>query len=60
MPYEKFTKIIHEKGKKKKKWCIRNKETGNVTCFDSPEKRKTGIKMHQAFEHGWKPTGKGK
>jgi len=40
----------------KKKWCIENKQTGKITCFSSPEKRKTGIKMRYAYERGWRPT----
>ena len=54
MPYEKFTKIV----KGKKKYCLKNKVTGNVTCYSSEEKRNTGIRMKEAFAHGFKPTGK--
>jgi len=52
MPYIKFTKKV----KGKKKWCIKNKETGKVYCSDSKEKREKMIRMHEAFKHGWKPT----
>jgi len=48
MPYELF--------KKDGKFCIKNKKTGKVTCFETEEKRKTGIRMREAFAHGWKPT----
>lgn len=52
MPYEKFVKQV----KGKKKFCIKNKQTGKVTCYDSEKKRETGIKMKHAFRAGWKPT----
>jgi len=48
MPYKKF--------KKGGKFCIKNLRTGKVTCYGSEKKRKTGIKMREAFAHGWKPT----
>ena len=54
MPYSKFTKIVNGK----KKYCIRNLRTGKITCYDSPEKRETGIRMKEAFAHGFKPTRK--
>jgi len=57
LPYQFFTKIVHEKGKKKKKWCTRNKETGKVIEYDSVEKRKHGVMMREAIHHGFKPTG---
>ncbi|MBC8181495.1 hypothetical protein H8E88_10270 [candidate division KSB1 bacterium] len=50
MPYQKFTKII----KGKKNFCIKNKQTGKVTCYDSEKKRETGIRMKEAFKHGFK------
>ena len=56
MPYKKFTKKV----KKKKKYCVRNVETGKVTCYSSEKKRKTGIRMKEAFHHGFVPTGKRK
>jgi len=52
MPYKKFTKFV----KGKKKWCIRNKRTGQVVCYRSKEVREKGIRMREAFKHGWKPT----
>ena len=48
MPYEKF--------RKGKKYCIRNKRTGKVTCYSSVAKRETGIRMKHAFAHGFVPT----
>jgi len=52
MPYQKYTKTI----KGKKKFCIRNKQTGQETCYDSEKKRNTGIKIKEAFKHGFKLT----
>jgi len=54
MPYKKFSKKV----KGKKKYCLKNKETGAVTCYDSEKKRKIGIKMKEAFAHGFKLTKK--
>ena len=51
MPYEQVTKVI----KGIKKFCIINKNTGQLVCYGSKQKRKTGIKMREAFAHGWKP-----
>ena len=52
MPYNKFVRMIKEK----KKYCLKNKRTGKVTCYSSDKKRKTGIRMKEAFHHGFKPT----
>ena len=52
MPYTKFTKKVGGK----KKQCIKNKETGKVTCYDSVKKRKEGIRIKEAFAHGFKAT----
>ena len=54
MPYSKFTKVIEGR----KKWCTRKLSDGKVTCFKSPEARKTGIRIRMAIDHGWKPTKK--
>ena len=48
MPYKQF-----QKGKK---YCLKNIKTGKVTCYSSAKKRSTGVKMREAFSHGWKPT----
>lgn len=56
MPYNKFTKKV----KGVKKYCIKNKSTGKVTCYGSKAKRKTGIRMKHALKRGWKPTRKGR
>jgi len=56
MPYDLSTKT--EGGKKK--WCMTNKDTGKTYCYDSNEARNKGMRMHEAFKHGWKPTGKAK
>jgi hypothetical protein len=47
MPYDLFTKVV----KGKKKYCTKHKKTGKVVCYNSEEKRKTGIKMHHMFAH---------
>ena len=49
MPYKQFMKGG--------RYCIKNLETGKVTCYASRQKRKTGIRLKHAFAHGWKPTG---
>ena len=46
--------------KRGSKFCTRNKRTGQVVCYSSAAKRKTGMRMREAFAHGWKPTGKAK
>lgn len=51
MPYEKFNKQVMGN----KKYCIKNLDTGKETCFSSKKKRKTGIRIREAFAHGWKP-----
>lgn len=56
MPYDLFTKVI----KGQKKYCMRTKSTGKVYCYKSKSDRATGMKMHHAFDSGWKPTGKTK
>jgi len=52
MPYTLF--------KKGGKFCTRNKRTGQVVCYSSEEKRRTGMRMREAFAHGWKPTRLGR
>ena len=52
MPYLKFTKIVDGK----KKYCIKNKKTGSITCYSSKKKREKGIRMKEAFAHGFKLT----
>ena len=47
MPYTQF--------KRDGKYCIRNIKTGKTTCFKSQEDRATGIRVREAFAHGWKP-----
>jgi hypothetical protein len=54
MPYDQFTKTVGGK----KKYCLKNKNTGQVTCYSSEAKRKTGIRMKEAFAHGFKPRKK--
>ncbi len=52
MPYKEFEKVIDGQ----KRYCIKNIRTGKVTCYYSSEKREIGIKMKEAFAHGFKPT----
>jgi len=40
------------------KYCMTSKDTGKTYCYSSSAARKKGMKMHHAFKHGWKPTGK--
>jgi len=54
MPY---TYLIQTK-EGRKKYCMTNKSTGKTYCYDSPEAREKGAKMHEAFAHGFKPTRK--
>lgn len=44
----------------KHKYCMTNKDTGKTYCYDSPAERTKGIRMHEAFKHGWVPTGAAK
>ena len=50
MPYTKF--------KRGKKFCMTSKDSGKTYCYDSEEKREKGVRMHEAFKRGWKPTRK--
>ena len=35
-----------------------SKNTGKTYCYKSVAARKKGMKMHEAFSHNWKLTGK--
>lgn len=35
-----------------------SKDTGKTYCYSSLTARKKGQRMHEAFKHGWVPTGK--
>ena len=52
MPYKLSTKTV----KGKKKWCMTSKDTGKTYCYDSTAARAKGMKMHEMFKHGFKPT----
>lgn len=56
MPYTNFTKKV----KGKKKWCMTSKDSGKTYCYNSAKERTEGARMHEAYKHGFKPTGKGK
>lgn len=52
MPYLLSTRV--KEGKRK--YCMTSKDSGKTYCYDSPEARKKGMRMHEAFKHGFKPT----
>ena len=52
MPY----KLLKRAGK----YCMENKNTGKVYCYKTAAARKEGMRMHEAFKHGWKMTKKGR
>lgn len=56
MPYILSTKTV----KGKKKFCMRSKESGKMYCYNSTQARADGMKLHEAFKHGFVPTKKGK
>ena len=49
MPYIKF--------KSGDRYAIKNTRTGNITRYHSAEARETGIRVREAYSHGWKPKG---
>jgi len=55
MPYR-----LSKLKKGKKKYAMTNKNTGKTYHYSTAAARKKGMKMHEAFKHGWKPTGKAK
>lgn len=56
MPYSFSTKKV--KGKIKQ--CMTSKESGKTYCYNSDAEMKRGMRMHEAFKHGFKPTRKKK
>jgi len=42
----------------KKKYVMTNKNTRKSYHYSTAAARKKGMRMHEAFKHGWKPTGK--
>jgi hypothetical protein len=54
MPYKKFT--TYSGGEKK--YAIQNLRTGKITRYSSPEDRDEGIRIREAFAHGFNPTKK--
>ena len=54
MPYDLFTK----KREGGTVYCMTSKDTGKTYCYKSKADREKGMRMHEAFKHGWKPTGK--
>ena len=56
MPYTTRTKMRNGK----KVYCMTSSDTGKTYCYKSMAAMKKGQKMHEAFKHGFKPTGKAK
>mgnify|MGYP001609705307 CR=1 FL=1 len=56
MPYTLGTKMREGK----KMYCMTAKDSGKEYCYHSEEARKNGMRMHEAYKHGFKPTQKGK
>lgn len=46
MPY----KLLRRDGK----YCMENTKTGRVYCYKSARDRKKGMRLHEAFAHGFK------
>jgi hypothetical protein len=40
------------------RFCLKNIKTGKVTRFKTAEDRAEGIRIREAFAHGWKPSNK--
>jgi len=53
MPYK---LVIYPKKPKKRagKYCAINLRTGKRICFKTKQKRKKGLRIREAFAHGWK------
>jgi len=52
MPYKKFIK----RTKEGVKYCMTSLDSGKTYCYRSKEARNKGIRMHEAFKHGFKLT----
>ncbi len=52
MPYKKYSCMKNGM----KMYCLKNIETGQVTHYKTKESRDKGIRIKEAFSHGWKPT----
>lgn len=57
MPYTLSQRKSKEGGKL---YCMRSHDTGKTYCYKSATDRSKGMQMHEAFKHGWIPTGKAK
>lgn len=44
----------------KKKYAMKSLRTGKTYHYSTAAARKKAMKIHHAFAHGWKPTGKAK
>lgn len=54
MPYDFFTK----KREGKEVYCMTSKRTGKTYCYKSKADRKEGMRLHEAYSHGFKMTNK--
>jgi len=53
MPYDKFTCYVGGQ----KKYCTKNRKTGQIVHYSSAEKRENGIRVREMYSHGFHPTG---
>jgi hypothetical protein len=54
MPYKLITYPKPPRGRTGR-YCAINLRTGKMICFKTKEKRKKGLRIREAFAHGWKP-----
>jgi hypothetical protein len=54
MPYKLVTYRKSPKGRAGR-YCAINLRTGKMICFKTKAKRKKGLRIREAFAHGWKP-----
>jgi len=48
MPYD----LLSKGGK----FCMRSKRTGKTYCYSTRQARARGMRLHEAFSHGFVPT----
>lgn len=54
MPYNFSTKKV----KGQIKHCMTSKDSGKTYCYNSESTMKKGMRLHEAFKHGFKMTRK--
>lgn len=52
MPYTKYATTRNGK----KVFCMKNISTGKKYCYKSKADRKEGMRLHEAYSHGFKQT----